>query len=73
VVSIQSTPQTLTNADAGNTMYLQVPETSPNLLGSRYTGEVIPGVTVLGSDYLSSFEFPPSPGYFWNGVSWVTT
>ena len=51
--------------------YLEIPESNASLLGYRYLGTPVSGVTVLGADYLSLFEAPPAPGCYWDGAEWV--
>jgi hypothetical protein len=52
---------------------LEIPGQPPFLLNHRYLGEQVSGITVLGSDYLSLFEAPPTPDHHWDGKEWVST
>jgi hypothetical protein len=60
----------LTAQDVMGNCFLQIPNPSL-LIGYRYLGEPVPGVTVLGEDYLSEFEAPPAPSCYWDGAEWV--
>ena len=71
VSGFQSSPKAITNEDAGSTAILEIPDNNPTLLGYRYLGTVVAGVTVLDSDYLTQFEAPPAPGCYWDGEEWV--
>jgi hypothetical protein len=71
VMGFQASPVAITNEDAGENAILEIPDNNPTLVGNRYLGTETPGVTVLGSDYLTQFEAPPAPGCYWDGEEWV--
>jgi hypothetical protein len=68
VVAIQSSPIPFETAEEP---ILEIPEPNFNLLGYRYLGALIPGVTQLGSDYMTLLEEPPVVGAYWNGTEWI--
>lgn len=71
VYGYQSSPLEITDEAAGSNVFLETPEENSGLLFYRYLGTVAPGVTVLGANYLSQFEAPPSPDCYWDGSEWV--
>ena len=71
VVGFQASPIAITNEDAGENAILEIPDSNSTILGYRYLGTQVAGVTVLGSDYLTQFEAPPAPGCYWGGTEWV--
>lgn len=71
VLGFQASVLKITNEDAGENAILEIPDNNPTLVGNRYLGTEVAGVTVLGSDYASQFEAPPAPGCYWDGKEWV--
>ena len=71
VAGFQASPLPITNEDAGSTAILEIPDNNPTVVGYRYLGTEVAGVTVLGADYLSQLEAPPAPGCYWYGEKWV--
>lgn len=71
VIGFQSSPIAITNEDAGLNTILEIPDNNPTVVGYRYLGVPVAGVTALGADYLSQLEAPPAPGCYWDGAEWV--
>ncbi len=57
---------------ASTRCFLEIPSDKPFLyLGYHYLGDLVFGITVLGSDFETSLEAPPAPGCYWGGSEWV--